>query len=653
MREVIMVSTAATLGNLLFGWDSSTIAGGMRYIKQEFHLETDPSLEGLLVSMSFLTGTIVTIFSGTVSDMFGRRPMIITSSLMFYFSGLVMFWARNVPAILLSRMLSGIAIALAVTITPLYISEIAPPDIRGLLNTLPQLSCSMGMFLAYLLVFAISLTDTPTWRGMLSIVSVYSVAYFFLAVIYLPESPPWLVSKGRISEAKIVLQRIRGVEDVSGELALLAEGLNPGGESIIVEEYIVAPASELISNKEAGKDCIKLYGPNQGAVSMVAQQITGQGSMLTPEGSISNLKDNIVNIFENMHENISKMSSMSHMGDHDSENMHAALLPPQGSAGEIPRNTDIGGGWQLAYKSIEAANGEGGLQRVYLHADSSAVSRQVSASTSGHDLHADQGGETFQAAALVSDSILRNKDMNIKPEVTPKRTRWKDLLDPGVKKALIVGIGLQVLQQISGISGFVYYAPQILDQAGVGALLSDLEISAVSCSIFVNVITTFCMLPCIGLSMSLMDITGRRSILLHTIPILILSLMILIVKDLFHLSSTLNAALTSICAIVYESIFCMGYGVIPNIICSEIFPTSVRGLCISICSLTFWISTLIITSLFPFLLQFLGISGVFGLFVAGCIASWIFIYLKVPETKGMPLEVIVEVFAIGSKPETN
>lgn len=128
-----------------------------------------------------------------------------------------MFWARNVPAILLSRMLSGIAIALAVTITPLYISEIAPPDIRGLLNTLPQLSCSMGMFLAYLLVFAISLTDTPTWRGMLSIVSVYSVAYFSLAVFYLPESPPWLVSKGRISEAKRVLQRIRGVEDVSGD----------------------------------------------------------------------------------------------------------------------------------------------------------------------------------------------------------------------------------------------------------------------------------------------------------------------------------------------------------------------------------------------------------------------------------------------------
>ena len=142
----------------------------------------------------------------------------------------------------------------------------------------------------------------------------------------------------------------------------------------------------------------------------------------------------------------------------------------------------------------------------------------------------------------------------------------------------------------------------------------------------------------------------HRSIMLYTIPILILSLMILVLRDLFHLSSILNAAITAICDVTYESIFSMGFGVIPNIICAEIFPTSVRGICISICSLTYWICTLIITSLFPFLLQLLGLTGVFGLFVVGCIVSWIFVYLKVPETKGMPLEVIIEFFAIGSKP---
>jgi len=117
------------------------------------------------------------------------------------------------------------------------------------------------------------------------------------------------------------------------------------------------------------------------------------------------------------------------------------------------------------------------------------------------------------------------------------------------------------------------------------------------------------------------------------------------------MSATLNAIVTAVSVMIYESCFVMGLGAIPNILCSEIFPTSVRGICISICSLTFWISILVVTSSFPFLLQLIGISGVFGLFVIGCISAWIFVYLKVPETKGMPLEVIIDFFAIGAKPE--
>ncbi|GAU42827.1 hypothetical protein TSUD_185860 [Trifolium subterraneum] len=429
--------------------------------------------------------------------MFGRRPMLISSSLMFFSSGLVMLWAPNIPMILFSRILNGTGIALTLTSAPLYISEISPPDIRGLLNTLPQLSCSSGMFLAYVLVFSFSLMDSPNWRVMLGIVSIPSIVYFFLAVLYLPESPPWLVSKGRISEAKKVLQRIRCIEDVSGELALLAEGMNPG-ESTTIEEYIVAPASELISNKEVGKDCIKLYGPNQGEVSMIAQQVTGMmsRSMLTMsrQGSTAshastNLKDNIVNLFGNMHENIplidqsGGISRASPFGT--SDNLHAPLLQHQ----DIPKNTDIGGGWKLVYQSIEAMTKDGekkeALQRVYLHANPSAsISKQASfASTSGYDLHADHGGsgggvggESFPASALVSHSVLTTKDRKIKPANIPKRTSWEGLLDPGVKRALVVGIGLQVLQQASGINGIIFYAPQILDRAGVGALFYFYEV---------------------------------------------------------------------------------------------------------------------------------------------------------------------------------
>ena len=138
--------------------------------------------------------------------------------------------------------------------------------------------------------------------------------------------------------------------------------------------------------------------------------------------------------------------------------------------------------------------------------------------------------------------------------------------------------------------------------------------------------------------------------MLYTLPVLILSLLVLVFLNLFDSSSVLDAALTVICVIIYESCFCMGYGVIPNIICSEIFPTSVRGICISMCILTYWICTLIVTYALPSLLTLVGLSGVFGIFVVGCIISWFFVYWKVPETKGMPLEVIIEFFAIGAKP---
>jgi len=190
-------------------------AAGMTYIKKEFVLEA--TIEGLIVSMSFIIGTIVTIFSGAVSDMIGRRPMLITSSVMFFVSGLIMLWAPNVVVILLARIVDGVAIALAVTLNPLYISEIAPADIRGQLNTFTQFACSGGMFLAYILVFSMSLTVSPSWRLMLGVISIPAVAYFLLTMFYLPESPRWLVSKGRLLEAERVLKRLRGTDDVSGD----------------------------------------------------------------------------------------------------------------------------------------------------------------------------------------------------------------------------------------------------------------------------------------------------------------------------------------------------------------------------------------------------------------------------------------------------
>ncbi|KAK8648055.1 hypothetical protein V6N13_128817 [Hibiscus sabdariffa] len=127
-----------------------------------------------------------------------------------------MIWSPNVYVLLLGRLLDGFGVGLAVTLVPVYISETAPAETRGLLNTLPQFTGSTGMFLSYCMVFGMSLMTIPNWRLMLGVLSILSLVYFALIVLFLPESPRWLVSKGRISEAEKVLQRLRGREDVAG-----------------------------------------------------------------------------------------------------------------------------------------------------------------------------------------------------------------------------------------------------------------------------------------------------------------------------------------------------------------------------------------------------------------------------------------------------
>ncbi|KAJ9153262.1 hypothetical protein P3X46_026720 [Hevea brasiliensis] len=338
---------------------------------------------------------------------------------------------------------------------------------------------------------------------------------------------------------------------------------------------------------------------------------------------------------------------------------HGSLM--QGNAGE-PVGTGIGGGWQLAWKwsEREGQDGkkEGGFKRIYLHQEGVPGSRRGSlVSMHGGDAPAEP--EFIQAAALVSQPALYSKELaNHHPigpamvhpsETIAKGPSWADLFEPGVKHALAVGVGIQILQQFSGINGVLYYTPQILEQAGVGVLLSNMGISSASASLLISAITTLLMLPCIAVAMRLMDISGRRTLLLSTIPVLIVSLLVLVIGSAVNLGSVVNASISTASVIIYFCCFVMGFGPIPNILCAEIFPTRVRGLCIAICALAFWIGDIIVTYTLPVMLKSIGLAGVFGLYAVVCIISLVFVFLKVPETKGMPLEVITEFFSVGAK----
>jgi MFS family permease len=189
----------------------------MLYIKEEFNLQSMPMVEGAFMAMALFGATMITTISGMLADAFGRRMMLLVSAVLSFITAMmVIFWSQQVYMLLLTRLIMGFSIGLAVTLVPIYISEIAPSEIRGKLNTFPQLSGSLGMLLSYCMVFWMSLMPKVDWRIMLGIQSIPSMIYSALIIFYLPESPSWLVRQGRVDEAKKVLQRLRRRQDVSG-----------------------------------------------------------------------------------------------------------------------------------------------------------------------------------------------------------------------------------------------------------------------------------------------------------------------------------------------------------------------------------------------------------------------------------------------------
>jgi MFS family permease len=130
---------------------------------------------------------------------------------------------------------------------------------------------------------------------------------------------------------------------------------------------------------------------------------------------------------------------------------------------------------------------------------------------------------------------------------------------------------------------------------------------------------------------------------------LIASLIILVVSNVIDFGTVPHAALSTASVIIYFCCFVTGFGPIPNILCAEIFPTRVRGLCIGICAMAFWVGDIIVTYSLPVMLNAIGLAGVFGIYAVVCAIAFVFVFLKVPETKGMPLEVITEFFAVGAK----
>lgn len=201
------------LGGLLYGYDTGVISGALLFISDDIPL-TD-FLEGLVVS-SLLVGAIVGAgLSGYVSDRFGRRKVVFTIALIYIAGSFVLAFAPNVPFLVTGRVILGLAVGGSTAIVPVYLSEMAPTDSRGALGSLNQLMITIGIVLAYLVNYAFA--PVEGWRWMLGLAAVPAVV-LAVGVMFMPESPKWLLKQNREKEARKVMGLTRDEQEIEKEM---------------------------------------------------------------------------------------------------------------------------------------------------------------------------------------------------------------------------------------------------------------------------------------------------------------------------------------------------------------------------------------------------------------------------------------------------
>ena len=244
-------------------------------------------------------------------------------------------------------------------------------------------------------------------------------------------------------------------------------------------------------------------------------------------------------------------------------------------------------------------------------------------------------GQTEKALKILSrirgDSDVSAEFKEIEATLAQSRQqgRWSDLLRPALRPALIVGVGLAIFQQITGINTVIYYAPTILQSAGIssasGAILATAGIGVV------NVLMTL-------VSMWLVDRMGRRPLLLIGTAGIIITLSILGFAFLRPGGALAEVAVVTLMA--YVASFAISLGPIFWLLISEIYPLNIRGLAEGTAAAANWSANLLVSLTFLTLVQSLGPTRTFWLYALCAVAAWLFSYYQVPETKGRTLEEI-------------
>jgi len=443
---VYLAAAISALGGMLFGYDIGVISGAILFIKKDFSLSS--GMEEIVVSSVLLGSLAGAAAGGMLADRLGRRRLLIATAVIFGLGAIGAALAPDTALLVVARIVAGAAIGIASFVAPLYISEIAPVDIRGKLVSINQVALTSGIVISYLVDYAFA--GSQAWRWMFAM-AVIPASAFGIGLIFIPDSPRWLAGRGHLDQARAVLKRIRPPGKVDAEL-----------------------------------------------------------------------KD-------------------------------------------------------------------------------------------------------------IQDSVSQQKG------------NWSELLSPPLRSAMIVGIGLAIAQQITGINTVIYYAPTIFKFAGLSSSSSAI-LASVGVGV-VNVVFTV-------VAMQLIDRVGRRPLLLVSLAGMALSLIVLgLAFSLPQFKDILGwVAIGSLMA--YVGSFAVGLGPVFWLVLSEIYPLRIRGRAMSVGTAANWSANLIVALSFLTLTQVVGKAATFWLYGAVSIGAWLFAFFLVPETKGKTLEEIEAYMRAGKHPRT-
>nr|XP_020449195.1 proton myo-inositol cotransporter-like [Monopterus albus] len=233
---VYVLAFFSALGGFLFGYDTGVVSGAMLLLKKEMNLNA--LWQELLVSSTVGAAALSALSGGSLNGWLGRRICILVASFIFGLGACILSFAPDKVVLLVGRITVGLGIGIASMTVPVYIAEVSPPHLRGQLVTVNALFITGGQFIASVVDGAFSYLSHDGWRYMLGLSIIPAVLQFF-GFIFLPESPRWLLQKGRSQEAREVLSRLRGDQSIDEEydtmrISIEEEEKEAGGGGFII-----------------------------------------------------------------------------------------------------------------------------------------------------------------------------------------------------------------------------------------------------------------------------------------------------------------------------------------------------------------------------------------------------------------------------------